>query len=349
MALLNKTNEELKTEIYNIFKNETGLTNWSNESVIKRLADSVYQCSELVYDILREMSQNLTMDSSTDFYLDLWGMLSGVKRESAKKILRKIEITSYSSGKIKAGLWVQLTGTEIRYKTLEDKDFLANETFTILTEGEFDGTKYNLNGAYTPYFTKVVDGVDTIILADILKMGEDEESDERYKARLKALWQSVTENNVPSKYLTIVLGIDGVKEVLINRAPRGGGSVDVIVAFKSGVNQTEKIEEIKTALEDRQVVAKDLIVVSVSEKVVNLKIQYKGNFPKETIIEKIEHFFDKLKIGENLKIASSKNDSLYYYLLNGLKFETLVITPNIDIEASKYQLLKVGNIEIECI
>ena len=346
-TLLNKTNEELKNEIYNIVKEETGFSNWNNESVIKGIADSLFQCSKMVYNILKKMSQNLTIDDAAGFYLDLWGMLSGIKRKDATTTIRKVEITSYSSGKIKAGLWIQLTSLDIRYKVLEEKEFIENETFTILTEGEFEGSKYNLIGNYTPYFTKVIDGVDKVKLSDIIKMGEDEENDDRYRARLRALWQSVTENSVPSKYITYTMKVDGVKEVLVIRAPRNGGSVDVVVAFNNGVNKLEKIEEIYLTLENNQVVAKDLNIISVETKEINLKIQYKGNFNKETILEKIETFFNKLKIGETLKIASSKDNSLYYYLLNGLQFETLVITPNVDIVATSYQLLTMGDIEID--
>jgi hypothetical protein len=87
-----------------------------------------------------------------------------------------------------------------------------------------------------------------------------------------------------------------VLDVSIIRAPRGGGSVDVVIAVSNGFNPNDVIYNVNQKLYDYEVICRDLIVRECQKKLIDLSIHYKANFSESFLQAKIESFFNKQKI-----------------------------------------------------
>lgn len=346
LSFVNKTSDEVKEKIYGIFSEETGLTNFNNEGIVKGVADSVHKCTMLIYDEINTLFRNISLDDATGTYLDLWGILSDELRKSAVKTVRTFTVLTYGSGKLSEGNWIIIDGLGYRFKVLKTVEFEANTSFVVSCEAEFSGTLYNVTGNFNIRTPKVIDGIDTIAFGEITTLGAEEEKDDPYRERIKAKWRSVTENNPKSKYAVITEGVNGVIDCKIIRAPRAAGSVDVVVLLADGVDENLKLVEINEKLENRGVMCRDLFIRTATKKTVDLEVVYTGDVESAVVREFIVNYINSHLIAEKLVIAGSKSGSLYLSLLNTFVFESLSITPNTDIPCESYYVLRAGNIDI---
>jgi hypothetical protein len=349
---LELTDDERSEKIYNIAKQETGLTNFNKYGIFYKLLKVLVIIVNIVYGTLIYLIKQANILEAVDLFLDLWGILVGVKRLEAVKAKRQFRCSSYSSGKIKAGTFINVEGTELRFKVLNDYNFNANQQFYIDVEAEFAGLEYNISANFDLRFSKVINGLDSVVIpvedGYIIIAGSDKEDDEKYRARILAKWKSLTENNTGSKYQLIALSVPGVLDCKPIRAPRGGGSIDIILAIASGFDENEVIYNVSQALEKYEVVCRDMLIRKVNDKPIDLQIQYQGDYTESFIREKAELYFQKLKIGQKIISASSTDQSLYYFFLfsQKLEFDSLIIEPNINIEVSDYERAIPGNIEV---
>jgi len=347
VSLIEKTDNELKTEIYKIFSDETGFTNFNEESVIKGIADSVFRISKFHYEIINKLHKNISLDDAEGFYLDLKGMDFGVLRKLSQKTIRNFKLKSYGSGKIKEGSWIVVDGTDLRFKVLSECNFEADTESLITVEAEFEGSLYNISGAFIIRFTKVFDGVDSLqFITDIIEPGIDIEKDNDYRQRIKDHQKSVTENNVPSKYDTIISKIKGIKDHKVIRSPRGGGSTDVVVSVVSGYNQDDVFQIIRNALEDREVICRDLLIREVTYRDLSLTIEYSGDFVENLVLERVFEYVNQFKIGQVLHVSGKFGLMDFMLDSNDLHFTFLRITPDSDVLVSEYECLKSGNINV---
>lgn len=347
---LNLTDEEREEKIFNIAKEKTGLTNFNKYGVFYKFLQVIVSIVNNIYALISALLKQTNLDQATGEFLNLWGLLIGCVRKVATKTERRFLCHSFSSGTIPAGTFINVIGTNLRFKTTKDTTFNANEQFYIDVIAELPGSMYNISNNYQIDFSKVIYGIDSLKIPEdngyIIQLGTDEEDDETYRQRIKSYYKSLNENLVKAKYIKIALEVPGVLDVTIIRAPRGGGSVDVVIAISDGFSSTDVIYNVTQKLYDYEVICRDLIVRECTKKLIDLNIHYSANFSESYLRAKVETFFNKQKIGKPVLLASTTENSLYSYLLNELDFEYLIINPNQNIYVSQYEIAKINNLEI---
>lgn len=348
MQLINKSNEEIKNEIYTIISEETGLTDFNQESIIKGIADTLVQLVSFTYSVINELYKNISLDEASGMYLDLEGFKCDTPRRLATKTKRYVDITTNSKGKIDKGTWITVTGTDLRYKVVKDYNFNKNQNLQIEVEAEFEGSKYNIDSSFEIRFTKIIDGIESLTLSNIIEIGLDEESDDSLRTRIKQKWASLTEANIKARYVNEVLQIQGVEDCQIVRTPRGGGSIDIVVSIFDGFDIDNIIYEIEQRLENKEIICRDMLIREANKYLVDISITYStddNNITDQIVSQYIYSFINKLKIGQTLFITGSKG--LYNYLTEELNFTKLIISPFSDIEITKYQIIEIGNLTIQ--
>ncbi|MBN2546576.1 MAG: baseplate J/gp47 family protein [Spirochaetes bacterium] len=334
------TDEEREEKIYNLAKDETGITNFNTNGVLKGFILVLVKIVNIIYQTVSDLLEQISLDNATGLFLDLWGLLCGEKRVAANKAKRIFIGTPYSSGQIAIGNWIIVEGTELRFKVTEEVNFDGVDDFEIPVEAEFEGIEYNISNNYTIRFSKVINGLDNVYIPEgdqyLLEAGREKEEDDSYRLRIKSKWLSLGSESPSAKYEYIARSIIGVSDVKIIRCPRGSGSVDVIIACENGTNEEEVRQNVINAIGLKIGVARDVRVIFAIELPVTLNITFSGNSSIETVRTQCEEFFRIKKIGISKTIAS-----LYSFLFENenLDFSSLVILPNNDFSAGIYEVL----------
>jgi len=336
MSWLYKTDEERKDEISNIAKEETGITNFNENGTMLGFINTIVKIINFLYSGLIELLVQTNYSTASGNFLDLWGMLIGVTRSSGRKTQIIFLGSSYASGKISAGTWFVVEGTVLRFKVLSDISFEENQiNFQIPCESEFEGIKYNLTSSnLTIRSTKVVDGLDKIIIPQnnyIAIAGLDDEKDESLRQKIKAKWNSFSEQFPKSKYIYIAKSVLGVQDVKVIRTPRGAGTTDVVISTVVGENTNFIVNNVKNTIIDRGAICRDLLVWVASKKDVLITISFIGDCTSAEIQNKIDAMNNSFLIGEKFVIAK-----IYHALYSSFSFQSLVISPSNDIEISDY-------------
>jgi uncharacterized phage protein gp47/JayE len=342
---LKLTDKERETRIYNIAKNETGLSNFNEQGVLRGFLRVITSVVNSIYLGLAELLLQANLDTATGLFLSMWGILIGVYKKPAKKALRYFTGYSYSSGTIKADAWIVVDGTDLRFKTTEDVRFEKDTSFLIKAGAEFEGTRYNISGNYTLRFTKVINGLDRLVIPEnpVIENGVDEEAEEEYRTRIKEKWKSLGDEAPPSKYFYIAKSITGVDDVKIKRTPRGSGSLDIILSVTEGMNENDVILEVESAVNEKIGVCRNILVLKANPKPVNLTVKYIGSVTEGELTLLLDEFFRGRIIGVTKTIIS-----LYNFLFNSLKdkISSLIITPNQDMTAGEYEYIVMGTLTV---
>lgn len=337
---LNMTDEERKEAIYNIAKTETGLSNFNKFGVFLSILNVIISIVNLLYSQLSYYLRQKSLETAEGMWLDLLGLLIGEPRNEAVKAEGNFTGYAYSSGTISKGNWIKIPALKLRFKVLEDISFSKDIPFNIPVQAEMVGKKYNGLFGLEAQPSKVITGLDRIeIIENWLTIpGIDEESDENYRKRLKAKWQTLSYYMPKQKYASLAFKVKEVKDVSVIRAPRNYGTVDVVISVHDNVDQ----EAIRLAVHERlrghEGVTRDLLVRLANKKIVNLTITYKADVSTDQIKKVVNDFFATFRIGDDFKYHK-----LYDELTDIYKFDSLVITPAADVPCTNYEMC-VGDI-----
>jgi len=304
LTFLNKTPDEIRTEIYKIASEETGLKNLKPTGVFRGILEVFSRVVTALYSsALNTIYNRANLDKAIGFWLDLWGMMLGVLRLEPVKTKGFITIKAYKSGKISKGAWVRVSSTDLRFKVLNETKFYAGET-QCLVEAEFFGTMFNLS-AYTPMsFKKVIAGIEEVFIGNdwIDTTGLDAEDDKGYKGRIKTKWASQGEGNPKSKYEQLIKKIDGVKEVKIIRTPRGFGSIDIYISTVTGSESVTAKKEAERVLDTTGLMCRDLVVRWPKPLKVDYKIEFSGEYSVEEIDIALKGYLLDIPMGKLLEV-----------------------------------------------
>lgn len=333
ITFLEKTEDEIKKEIYKIAQEETGIRNYKSIGVLRGFIEVIVKVIFTLYsNALNNIYNRADLDRAIGFWLSLWGLLLGVNRKQAKRTTGILTIKAYSTGTLEKGTYVRVDGTTLRFKVKETVQFLTG-TFSAKIEAEFSGRLYNIPSGTPLSFKKVVYGIEETNLGTdwIIVQGDEEEKDKPYRTRIKAKWLSIGDGNPPKKFELIASSVEGVKETKIIRTPRGQGTTDLYISSVSG----EKLDSIKIAVEEAidsvGLVCRDLLVKWPTDLKRNYHIQFSGSYTKEEIAASLRNYILSIPMGgilEERKIYTHL-ESLYPYI-NRLE----VIEPARDISAS---------------
>lgn len=348
MSWLKITDDERKQNIKQIIINETGLNNFNENSVIFTIFTVLYKIVNVIYAELNRLLKETVIITSSGFFLDMQATLVGLSRFKAEKAKRYFIGTSYGSGKVKEGTFLNIVGTDLRFKVTNDVSFSENQTFNIPVEAEFEGTKYNISQGYNVKSGKVINGLENIAISDepqyLIQAGKDEESDESLRLRVMSKWVIASDEAPPSKYISVTKSIPGVDDVKIVRTPRGSGSIDVIINIIDGGDEAQIVSGVTSAIDEIIGIAKDVQVKVATPHLISMSVTFSSDINTEgEVREVIEEFFRDTKINEVKKIAELYS---YAYLHPNLELKSIVIEPNEDFIGAENTVLKLGTLTV---
>ncbi|NVP23980.1 baseplate J/gp47 family protein [Treponema phagedenis] len=341
---IDKTENEIRDDIVEIAKENTGLTNFKSTGVLRGFIEVIASVVFFIYKTaINPIYANATVDKATGVFLSFWGLALGVVRKSDNKASGNFTGISYSSGTIAAGTWIVVEGTDLRYKVVEKVSFTACSTFAIPVQAEFSGSDYNIGAGFPLRVTRVIRGLDSVAVKEDWQkeLGENSESDDNYRSRIKNRWRSQTLGDTKVTYKYYAEEVAGVREAKIIRAPRGAGSTDIIIVSVTGLPTSELLEKVKMNLYRHELMAFDVQVKAPLVTDIEIVIEYSGDEEKADIELVAKSYVDTLGIGGRFAVKD------LYELYKPFALKTLeIISPARDVQAPDANVIIISGITV---
>lgn len=341
---IDKAEHEIRDDIVEIAKENTGLTNFKSTGVLRGFIEVIASVVFFIYKTaINPIYTNATVDKATGVFLSFWGLALGVVRKSDNKASGNFTGKSYGSGVVASGTWIVVEGTELRYKVTEKITFTADSTFAIPVQAEFAGSDYNIGAGFAVRATRVIRGLDGIEVKENWQkaLGENSESDDSYRERIKNRWRSQTLGDTKVTYKYYAEEVAGVREAKIIRTPRGAGSTDIVIVSVTGLPTAELIEKVKMNLYLHELMAFDVQVKAPLVTGVEIVIEYSGDEEKADIELVAKKYVDSLGIGGRFAVKD------LYELYKPFAVKTLeIISPARDVQAPDANVIIASDITV---
>ena len=332
-TFLGKSKDDIRKEIMEIGKRETGISNLKSTGVLRGILETMSLMVTRIYTaFLTPMLTQVDRRKATGFWLDLHGNNLGVVRNQAKRTTGTFTGTAYKAGTLKAGAWIRVEGTKLRFRVTKDVPFLAGP-FKVPVEAERTGPEYNVTSKSRLVLTKVTMGVESVSAGKdwIGHSGTNTEEDAAYRRRIDARWNIKGDGNPPSRYVLVARSAAGITHAKVLRTPRGWGSVDVIVAGSAGLPTPKQLADVRAALEGESMICRDLVVRAPEKVTTDIVIEFSGKYTAAQVENAVRNWVAGLGIGKNMEIRQ-----LYRDPWDGWTFsEFEVLQPNRDIKVGK--------------
>ena len=302
-TFLNKSRSQIRAEIIEIMQAEVGLKNHKPTGVLRGLVEVytrvVYSCYQAA---LNKIYAQADPAKKSGFWLDLWGLQSGVKRKRAAATEGKVTVTAYASGTIPAGAWLKAQGTSLRFKVTKPVAFNA-ATFPVPVQAEHPAARYNLGANVTLVFTKVIYGIDSAVtqVGWITQQGRDSEADGDFSKRIELTWAGLGEGNPPARYVQEAKRVAGVHEAKVIRTPRGNGTIDLFIATANGEKPAKVKTAVEAAIQNSGMICRDLLVKWPLDLKRNFHIEFAGPYTVEQVELKARAFILQVPMGGTLE------------------------------------------------
>jgi uncharacterized phage protein gp47/JayE len=339
---IDKSEEDIRSDIMTVAKKETGLTNFKSTGPLRGLLETIIIIVTFIYrTAINPIYKNASLDGATGFFLSLWGLMLGVARKQQGKTAGAFTGTASGSGKVPAGAWVVIDGTDLRYRVTEDVSFESGN-FSIPVTAEFPGSAYNIGAGIPLRLTRAIPGFDSVAATDgwISVVGQDVEEDDPYRERIKNRWKDQTLGDTKDTYKFYAEEVTGVRSAKIIRAPRGAGSTDIVIAAVNGAPDEDLIAAVGKNLRDHELMAFDVQVRAPEIQEITIEIEYSGDADETEIRLIAEKYVYGLDIGGRFKIAD------LYDRYKPLNLKTIeILSPDRDVQAETLYLV-VGTITV---
>ena len=332
-TFLNKSKDDIRKEIMEIGKRETGISNLKSTGVLRGILETMSLMVTRIYTaFLAPMLTQVDRRKATGFWLDLHGNNLGVTRNQAKRTTGTFTGAAYKAGTLKAGAWIRVEGAKLRFRVTKDVPFLAGP-FKVPVEAERTGPEYNISGTSRLVLTKVTMGVESVAAGKdwISYSGTNTEADAAYRRRIDARWNTKGDGNPPSRYVLVARSAAGITHAKVLRTPRGWGSVDVIVAGSAGLPTPKQLADVRAALDGESMICRDLVVRAPEKVTTDIVIEFSGKYTAAQVENAVRNWVAGLGIGKNMEIRKLYRDPWDGWTLS--KFE--VLRPNRDIKVGK--------------
>jgi hypothetical protein len=339
---IDKNEETIRSDIIAIAKKETGLSNFKSTGALRGFLETIIIIITFIYrTAVNPLYKNASLDGAAGIFLSLWGLMLGVVRKQQGKTAGAFTGSAFGSGKIPAGAWIVIDGTELRYRVTEDVSF-EEGNFAIPVTAEFPGSAYNVGAGILLRLTRTIPGFYSAAAAEgwITAVGQDAEGDGPYRERIKIRWRDQTLGDTKDSYKYYAEEVSGVRSAKIIRAPRGPGSTDVVIAAINGVPDEDLINAVKKNLHGHELMTFDVQVRAPEIQKIDIEVEYSGDADDTEIRLIAENYVYSLDLGGRFKIAD------LYEQYRPLKLTTIeILSPARDVQAETLYMV-IGNITV---
>lgn len=330
-SLINRTDDEIRKAVMEIATKETGIRNFKSTGVLRGILEVFSRVVGQIYKaFISPIYSQTSLKTARNEWLSQWGLLLGVARKLASKANGEVSLTAYAEGQIDAGIWITVSGTDLRFRVVETTAFSVGEN-KISVEAEFPGSGYNISDD-EGLLSKVVSGVESVRFAEswIKDPGTDDEDDESYRMRIENRWIALGVGNPPASFRYYAESVPGVKAVKLIRTPRGYGTVDIVVVAENGLPSPELLQQVYSSLHDHALICNDLHVKAPEVLDAAVEIEYSGSASENAVQERVLQYVYGLGIGGRMEIRGIY-DALESFSLDHIE----VLVPARDVQADE--------------
>ena len=303
----------------------------------------------------QELQTQVDPRQATGEFLDLHAMTRGLTRKEAacaqgELLFSRSSPASYAI-QIPAGTVCSTAAGEhsVRFSTSEDGAIQEGETQAVLpavclTPGEIGNVAVGtVQTMVTP-----VQGVSGVTNPSPFLDGSPEETDEALRTRLLESYRTISNGANAAYYYQIAMGFEGVHSAQVLPRHRGRGTVDVVIAPRTGTPSSELLEAIEVRLQRDKEIAVDVQVLSCQEVSVPVEVAVspKDDVTFEELKENVEQalttWFLDIQVGQSLPLAALIT---FLYQLPGVQNCSLA-APGQDVTAQEGEILRLGTVTV---
>ncbi|MCL4514159.1 MAG: baseplate J/gp47 family protein [Firmicutes bacterium] len=154
-------------------------------------------------------------------------------------------------------------GEELRFFTTAETILLDGSLqVSVPVRAEFEGSQYNVGAETIHNLVTHVSGIDFVRndASWLSKEGTDVESDDSLRERYTLRWFELATGSVKRSYISWAKEVAGVEDVLVERAPRGANTVDVIILGSGSSTSSALVSQVQTYINERAPMTADVFV-----------------------------------------------------------------------------------------
>lgn len=242
------TNEDLQSLWQNLVsKSEFSVNNTSTFSPFFRLQKSIMvePAEQIINSLINHVMPNQFVQLAQNEWLEQHGKSRNVEKLTSVFAQGNIRISRTQSDTeltLPAGTAIEslpLNGKVYRVFTLYDQIFDVDElTHNVPVQAEKTGQNYNLAAGYYVRVISEIENLSATNIADWLTTaGQDIETDDNYRLRIRDAFGSLGDYHVDAVYRSIISSFAGISSdniVFDKTAPRGPGSANAYVFLEVG-------------------------------------------------------------------------------------------------------------------
>lgn len=213
---------------------------------LKVLAGEIYNAQTNLEWLKRQMFAS----SATGEYLDYIAMQRGLERKAATKSKGKLTFSlentlDYAVPIPKGTVVATDSEVPVRLVTTEDSEIpQATYSVSVEAEAELAGYRGNINVGTAVVPVSVPAAINSVTNQSVFRGGDDEESDNTLRERIRNTFVSVPNGMNAAYYIKLALSLDEVEKAGIVDRYGGIGTAGVFVSGKNGSVSDETITEL---------------------------------------------------------------------------------------------------------
>ncbi|TMO43153.1 hypothetical protein CWC25_13170 [Pseudoalteromonas sp. S4389] len=312
------TEEELEAVWQkHVDQGQFSVSNTSTFSPFFRLQKSIMvePAKDLINGLITEVMPNSFVMLAKNEWLEQHGQarkttkLPAVAAQGLVTISRTESDTSLT---VPAGTIIEslpINGQVYRVQTLFDQVFAIGElNHNVMVEAEMAGQNYNLAAGYYVRVLSDIEGLSATNSADWLTIaGQDIESDDNYRLRIRDAFGSLGDYHVDAVYRSIIASFAGIKSdniVFDKTAPRGPGSANAYVYLDVGQISQAVLDQINNHIAaGNHGSGDDMQVFAISTQQVDVTASYQQHPNTQDRRAEIEQFI-RAAFRENAAFAN---------------------------------------------
>ena len=289
---------ELRADAFAAAGTETGLGNGAAVGRLRGFVEVVLLLVRRVFDLwVTPASRQVDRAIATGFWLRLHATNAGLTPLQASATRGIFTATASAGGTLPAGTEITAAGLPI-YATDGETTYVGG-VFSVPVTGVAVGSAGNLaddTSLVAPM------GLDSIVAGAgwITVPGEDDEGNEHLRDRIDDRMESLGSGHPEATYRLLAMGVTGIREVAVLRAPRGPGSASVIVRSLTGAPTQAQIDAVAAALDEHRMVARDLVTAGPPETPADVAVSYRGTATVDAVRAMVAQYVGSLRLGQAL-------------------------------------------------
>lgn len=256
-------------EIYQRMKNayeQSSRAVFNEESDIairlKVLAGEIYNAQTSMEWLKRQMFSS----TASGEYLDYLASQRGLKRKQATKaqgeLMFLISEPKDHAIIIPKGAVVATTDSEpLRFVTTEDEEISAGGVLvSVYAEAEEPGSRSNIGKEQAIVPVSIPAEIETVTNKVVFEAGEDAESDDELRERIKASYLNQSNGTNAAYYEQLALSVEGIAKAGVAGRVRGQGTVNVYVCGKNTAASDAAVAKVQALMNKERELNVDVTV-----------------------------------------------------------------------------------------